>query len=747
MKKTLYLISSVLFAVAVFSCNKDNPEENGPEIITPGTPVTISLNIPEKGLTKVDLTQDADPDGPVKLAWESTDVITVKNAADESKSVDFEYASGAGTTTATFHADDASALEGATSYNIYLSSGAAAAAEQTQARDGSTAHLGYSATLRGVNKLNGATFSSEWAEATENGSGSFVSSSVLRLRVQLPSGVAATVQAVTFKADQDIFLSGKTLKVYIDTPGDVGNDNILNVYATLPGGAVIPAGTNLLFQFQVSDDENNLLTAHRLITPANTFNEGKVNALKITCPNIRSFANQSDASIGTVSNPYLIGDRNQMAWLADNMAAGTTYITLVDNIDLTGVTWTPLNNASPYNKAVVFDGDGHKIAHLRCDDTKSYPSFFGVLIGSLENITFDDAVITCGANKGGVVAGALGYESTTANCSKVSVTNSSVTTSDNMGGVFAALGNKIGTLSECTISGSSSIEGSLRLGALVGSIADFTEISDCWAEGVTITAENYYAGGLIGQVDGGGNIERCHSTGNVIANHTGYARSGGLIGYIISANVLDSYSTCTVTVKGQFGAGLIGQIKSGNVTRCHATGSVSSSNHYAGGLVGMVEGTTEITKSYYNGGISLPTGSSGKAQAGGIVAYMETSADVTISNCFTAGSWSGRRWFGGIVGGIKADASALSVTNCYTTASITGTPFGAVVGNQGIDATKVTCSGVIASWESGTLKATGNDVTATTYYIGNSSTILSKAEDFGWDFDTVWNRVNPPTLK
>lgn len=747
MKKTLYLLSSLLFASAVFSCNKVNPEDNGPEIITPGSPVTISLNIPEKGLTKVDLTQDADPDGPVKLAWEETDEITVKNAADESKSVVFEYESGAGTTTASFTAVDASALEGATSYNIYLSSGDAAAAEQHQDADEDTGHLGYSATLRGVNKLNGATFSSDWAEAAENGSGTFVSSSVLRLRVQLPSEVAATVQAVTFKADQDIFLSGKTLKVIIDTPGDAGSDGILNVYATLPGGAVIPAGTNLLFQFQVSADENDLLTAHRLITPANTFNEGKVNALKITCPNIQSYANQSTVSIGTISNPYLIGDRNQLQWLAANMTSGTTHITLVDDIDMTGVSWTPMNSASPYNKAVVFDGDGHKIAHLRCDDTKSYPSFFGVLIGSLENITFDDAVITCGANKGGVVAGALGYESTTANCSKVSVTNSSVTTSDNMGGVFAALGNKIGTLSECTISGSSSIEGSQRLGALVGSIADFTEISDCWAEGVTITAESYYAGGLIGQVDGGGNIERCHSTGNVIANHTSYARSGGLIGYIISANVLDSYSTCTVTVKGQFGAGLIGQIKSGNVSRCHATGSVSSSNHYAGGLVGMVEGTTEITKSYYNGGISLPTGSTGKAQAGGIVAYMETSADVTISNCFTAGSWSGRRWFGGIVGGIKADASALSVTNCYTTASITGTPFGAVVGNQGIDATKVTCSGVIASWESGTLKATGNDVTATTYYIGNSSTILSKATDFGWDFDTVWNSVDPPTLK
>jgi len=496
---------------------------------------------------------------------------------------------------------------------------------------------------------------------------------------------------------------------------------------------------------------NDLLTAHRLITPANTFNEGKVNALKITCPNIQSYANQSDASIGTISNPYLIGDRNQLQWLAANMTSGTTHITLVDDIDMTGVSWTPMNSASPYNKAVVFDGDGHKIAHLRCDDTKSYPSFFGVLIGSLENITFDDAVITCGANKGGVVAGALGYESTTANCSKVSVTNSSVTTSENMGGIFAALGNNIGTLSECTISGSSSIEGSQRLGALVGSIADFTEISDCWAEGVTITAENYYAGGLIGQVDGGGNIERCHSTGNVIANHTGYARSGGLIGYMISANVLDSYSSCEVSVKGQFGGGLIGEINSGNVTKCHATGTVSSSNHYAGGLIGRVFGTTEITKSYYNGTISLPTGSSGKAQAGGIIAYMDTNAAVTISNCFTAGSWAGRRWFGGIVGGINGiedkEALSLSVTNCYTTASITGTPYGAVVGNQSIDASKVTCSGVIASWDTGTLKATGNEVTSTSYYIGTSYTILAKAEEFGWDFDTVWNSVNPPTLK
>lgn len=653
MKKALYLISSVLFAVAVFSCNKDNPEEIGPEIITPGTPVTISLNIPAKGLTKVDLTQDADPDGPVKLAWESTDVITVKNAADESKFVVFKCESGAGTTTATFHADDASALEGATSYNIYLSSGNAAAAEQNQAGDGSTSHLGYSATLRGVNKLNGATFSSEWAEAAENGSGTFVSSSVLRLRVQLPSGVAATVEAVTFKADQDIFLSGKTLKVYIDTPGDAGSDNILNVYATLPGGAVIPDGTNLLFQFQVSADENDLLTAHRLITPANTFNEGKVNALKIACPNIRSYANQSSTSIGTLSNPYLIGDRNQLAKIKDNLSTSEKrYFKLVD--DITVSSWTSLNPDD--DSAINFDGNDKTITGL--DEP-----LFTYLDGEVSDLTISDA---------------------------------SISTSGYYYGVLVRTIDK----GDCSISNvsieSSSLSGSHTLGGMIGRITTGVtscEFTNCSAD-VTVT---------------------CSSTNT-------YTNSGGLIGFM----------------------------QKGTLTKCHAEGDVISDKAGLGGLVGTIEGDASVLNCYATGNVAK--GNTKYTYRGGLIGRI-SAGTVSISNCYATGEVEATRWSSGFVGSYSG--TSLTITNGYTSSTLTfETPeqAGVFIGNANKKA--ITYSGFVA-WNTSALTNFIYNTTVTSApsgnYFGTDGTILSQAEAFtspnNWDFDTVWNRVNPPTLK
>lgn len=597
MKKTLYLISSVLFAVAVFSCNKDNPEEIGPEIITPGTPVTISLNIPAKGLTKVDLTQDADPDGPVKLTWEETDEITVKNAADESKSVVFEYESGAGTTTASFTAVDASALEGATSYNIYLSSGDAAATEQHQAGDGSTAHLGYSATLRGVNKLNGATFSSEWAEAAENGSGTFVSSSVLRLRVQLPSGVAATVQAVTFKADQDIFLSGKTLKVIIDTPGDAGSDGILNVYATLPGGAVIPAGTNLLFQFQVSADENDLLTAHRLITPANTFNEGKVNALKITCPNIQSYANQSTVSIGTISNPYLIGDRNQLAEIT-NLLSPTEkkYFKLVD--DITVSSWSSIDTNE--KGTINLNGNYKTLRGL------TRPVFV-YLDGEVSNLTISGAKVSSSGNYYGILARTINKGD--CRISNVHIESSSITSTGH------TVGGMIGRIDTGTSS---------------------CQITDCSVD-ATVTGGGASVGGLVGFISVSADITRCCTSGSV----SSVGACGGFVGLLNgsgSINISKSYSTATFNPGGTSqSGGFVGSIEGSgsgtfSISDCYATGNLLTSNSYGcGGFVGKINksaGTVSFERCYATGTINIKYGYS----RGGFAGRIEVS-NISIINC------------------------------------------------------------------------------------------------------------------
>ena len=139
MNKNLGLLLSAISTLVLFaSCTRENPIE-----ISVSVPVTISVSMPEEGFSKVSLTQDSNPDGAVKLSWESTDIITVKDADNESKSVEFSYKSGAGTVSAEFTALDISPLAGATKYNIYLASNLPGGFnEQTQASVGSTAHLG-----------------------------------------------------------------------------------------------------------------------------------------------------------------------------------------------------------------------------------------------------------------------------------------------------------------------------------------------------------------------------------------------------------------------------------------------------------------------------------------------------------------------------------------------------------------------------------------------------------------------------
>ena len=100
-----------------------------------------------------------------------------------------------------------------------------------------------------------------------------------------------------------------------------------------------------------------------------------------------------------------------------------------------------------------------------------------------------------------------------------------------------------------------------------------------------------------------------------------------------------------------------------------------------------------------------------------------------------------------MVGGIASTATSLTVKNSYTKASITGSPSGAVVGNNGIATASVICSGYIAGWASGDLNATGNAITSSNTYVGTGVTISSKAAEFGWD-TAIWDLSgNDPKLR
>lgn len=774
--KKLFIINVLLSTViAVVACSKEeNTVQETPEVPVSQTgPVSISANIPEKGLTKVSLTQDpSDADGVVKLSWNDSDVITVKNAADESKSVVFDYVSGAGSTSAVFSAADVSDLAGATSYNIYLTSGMPA---DFSNQDGS---MGYSATLLGVNKYDGVTFSQTWAEAAANGSGSCVSSSILRIRAKMPSAaIASAVQAVIIKSDKNLFAGKDSIRIECTPEID---DDIISVYATLPAGPVSEAtATKLLFQFQKSADKNDRLTAYREVGTL-SFNDGSVNSFKISCTNIDKYAGTSDN--GSLSTPYLVGDRNQLQYMNTLMGASEKYFKLIDDIKLSGFSWTPLNSEG--TKVINLDGNGKRIYGIN-------KALFYTFNGKVDNMTISGADIDVTNTNYGI----LGRQITVAGTHSVTdvhIIDSKIkSTGNTIGGFFGTISQdcaingcsatdlvieagdgseggatvggfvaniSAGSLESISIAGS--IDGRQTIGGVAGqSSVNMTDVSSS----MNITSKNYYLGGLIGSMSSG-TIDNCHATGNITqTGGSDYSHTGGLIG-IMNGGVIQNgcyYSTGTVDVKGNNAGGLVGNMSGGTLDGCYSSASITTTKQKAGGLIGLLSnGTVQncyasssiTTTGYYAGGLIgeyVPSdGNSHILQschatgaintsthyAGGLVGHLNN--NVQIKKCYstvdvltTAGSTANH---GGIVSHTDSAAN-LNIENCYYT------------GTMGTDTYKTRrwCGGILGHTVSGSTITVSNSYASFTVVsanIGlegalvgkNESTSLTCTSFVGW---------------
>lgn len=85
------------------------------------------------------------------------------------------------------------------------------------------------------------------------------------------------------------------------------------------------------------------------------------------------------------------------------------------------------------------------------------------------------------------------------------------------------------------------------------------------------------------------------------------------------------------------------------------------------GLFGFMNGATAVIK---NVGV-VDCNIIGDSRVGAIVGWAYGSGNAVISECFSTGSVSGKRYVGGIVG--EAETDSFTVKNCYSTADITGT--------------------------------------------------------------------------
>ena len=343
---------------------------------------------------------------------------------------------------------------------------------------------------------------------------------------------------------------------------------------------------------------------------------------------------------GTAEDPYQIANGAQLAYLASSVNSGETYeqknFVLTANIDLNGLPLTPIANS--FSDALLGGSD------------------YRVFAGNFDGNGYTISNVSIGSETAPLEADVLG--------------------------LFGATEGKISNLNLDTVS----IHGVAKI-ASIGAVVGFAgglvgysggSIENCHVTSLTmdmsapsnVYAAAYWVGGLVGALDGTQLINECSVSGS-ITEKAGKGSIGGLIGELgKAAKITYSRSNVTVNVKADSrgGADVGGFIGKGNgktdaetvIRNCYATGNVTG-GAYTGGFAGGLWGLN-IKNCYASGNVSQAAAAMGS--------FVGTDASDSayygsITNCFTTGSVTGSSPFQYAFAEQSSATKRSEITNCY----------------------------------------------------------------------------------
>ena len=344
---------------------------------------------------------------------------------------------------------------------------------------------------------------------------------------------------------------------------------------------------------------------------------------------------------GTAEDPYQISNGAELAYLASSVNSGETYtgknFVLTANIDLNGLSWTPIANS--FSDALLggsdycifagnFDGKGYTISHVSIgSETTPLESdvfgLFGATEGKISNLNLDTVSIH-GVAKIASIGAVVGFAGGLVGSSGGSIENCHVTglamDMSAPSNVYAAaywVGGLVGALdgaqliNECSVSGSITEKaGKGSIGGLIGELGKASKITYSRSD-VTVNVKADSRGGAnVGGFIGKGNgktdaetiIRNCYATGNV----TGGAYTGGFAGGLWGLNIKNCYASGNVSQAAAAMASFVGTDASdtnyyGSITNCFATGSVTGSSPFQYAFAEQSSATkrSEITNCYF----------------------------------------------------------------------------------------------------------------------------------------------------
>ena len=270
----------------------------------------------------------------------------------------------------------------------------------------------------------------------------------------------------------------------------------------------------------------------------------------------------------------------------------TLNVILANDIDLTGIDWTPIGTSG--NTYIgTFDGKDKTITGLTVTTSDRYAGLFGDIGsgGKVMNVKLEGVQIESDnemSNVGGV-----------AGCSRGNIENCSVSGSVIGRGMNSIVGGVVGYQRDGSITGCSS-SATVNAGNVAGGVAGCTysaTLTACYATGdVTLESINQsynYAGGVVGSNGASSTLTACYATGDVTLEsiNIGYNYAGGVVGSNGASSTLTAcYATGSVTSSGSgtiYVGGVTGSNGDGTLTACyHAKGTVSSTAGTTGGVVG-----------------------------------------------------------------------------------------------------------------------------------------------------------------
>ena len=258
-----------------------------------------------------------------------------------------------------------------------------------------------------------------------------------------------------------------------------------------------------------------------------------------------SIANGFGGGNGTSDDPYQIYTGAELAYLASSTNGGTTYsgqyFKLMNDINLNGISWTPIGRGSQTEKddtssysvfKGTFNGDGHKILGLSINSNNlmKVGLFASIVSANILSLGVENASVTMtygsSMSYGSVLCGAA-YMSTISGCYVIGVldvTNTKTSPSHN-----ATAGMIVGFcdssyVTNCYAAGSvtakSSVSGTFKAyaGGIAGSTSNTVTIRECYFVGVCsadAVSREAYAAGIAGcKFDGSLTIKNCFAEGS-----------------------------------------------------------------------------------------------------------------------------------------------------------------------------------------------------------------------------------------